>query len=102
MTSGLIISSIALGISLTVSAIKLIDWLVHADPRAIVHVGRWLLFFLAIGSIPCLIVLLFNQQTMGVRHDAWRRHADCADHTQLARDPLVAKVPTDLDRGQPV
>ncbi|MGO8847243.1 MAG: J domain-containing protein [Methylocella sp.] len=62
MNSGLIISSIALVISLTVSTIKLIDWLVHADPRAIVRVGRWLLFFLAIGSIPCLIVLLFNQQ----------------------------------------
>ncbi len=62
MNTGLIISSIALGISLTVSTIKLIDWLVHADPRAIVRVGRWLLFFLAIGSIPCLIVLLFNQQ----------------------------------------
>lgn len=62
MTSGLIISSIALCISLLVSAIKLVDWLIHADPRALIRAGRWLLFFLAVASVPCLIVLLVYQQ----------------------------------------
>jgi len=62
MSFGLIISSIALGVSLLASAIKLVDWLAHADPRAVVRAGRWLLFFLAIASIPCLVVLLVYQQ----------------------------------------
>ena len=62
MNSGLIISSIALGISLMVSAIKLVDWLLHADPRAIIRMGRWLLFFLAITAVPSLILLLIYKQ----------------------------------------
>jgi hypothetical protein len=62
MNLGLIISSIALGISLMVSAIKLVDWLSHADPRVLIHMWRWLLFLLAIASVPCLIVLLIYQQ----------------------------------------
>jgi hypothetical protein len=62
MNFGLIISSTALGISLMVSAIKLVDWLLHADPRAVIRVGRWLLFSLAIASVPGLIVLIIYQQ----------------------------------------
>ncbi len=62
MNFGLIISSIALGISLMVSAIKLVGWLIRADPRAVMHMGRWLLFFLAIASVPSLILLLIYQQ----------------------------------------
>jgi hypothetical protein len=62
MNFGLIISSIALGISLMMSAIKLVDWLIRADPRAVMHMGRWLLFFLAIASVPSLILLLIYQQ----------------------------------------
>lgn len=61
MNFGLIISSIALGISLTVSAIKLVDWLIHADPRAIIRLSRWLLLFLAIAAIPSLLLLLVYQ-----------------------------------------
>jgi hypothetical protein len=62
MNFGLIISSIALGISLMVSAIKLVDWLIRADPRAVMHMGRWLLFLLAIASVPSLILLLIYHQ----------------------------------------
>ncbi|WP_051953640.1 hypothetical protein [Methylocapsa aurea] len=62
MNLGLIISSIALGISLTASAIKLVDWLIGADPRVVIRMGRSLLFVLAIGSLPCLIILLIYQQ----------------------------------------
>ncbi|MGH8322822.1 MAG: hypothetical protein ACRETD_03320, partial [Steroidobacteraceae bacterium] len=62
MSAGLIISSIALGISLVVSAIKLVDWLIHTDPRALLRTGRSLLFSLAVTSVPCLIILLVYQQ----------------------------------------
>lgn len=62
MSFGLIISSIALGVSLLASAIKLADWLIHADPRALIRAGRWLLFFLAVASVPCFAVLLVYQQ----------------------------------------
>lgn len=62
MNLGLVFSSIALGISLVVSAIKLVDWLIHSDPRAVMRIGRWLLFFLALASVPSLILLLIYQQ----------------------------------------
>ena len=62
MNFGLIISSTALGISLMVSAVKLVDWLIHADPRAIIRMGQWLLFFLAAASVPSLISLLISKQ----------------------------------------
>ena len=100
MNSGLIISSIALGISLTVSTIKLIDWLVHR------HGERPLLVEKQDDEARDRADGEEEQQPSahannGTRISAWRGHADCADHAQLARDPLVAKVPTDLDRGQP-
>ena len=62
MNVGLIISSIALCISLMVFAIKLVEWLILADPRVVTRMGRWLLFFLAIASVPSLILLLVYQQ----------------------------------------
>jgi hypothetical protein len=62
MNIGLILSSSALGISLMVSAIKLADWLLHTDPRAIIRMGRRLLFCLAITAVPSLILLLIYKQ----------------------------------------
>lgn len=62
MNFGLIISSIALGISLTVSVVKFADWAIHADPRAIIRMGQWLLLFLSIAAVPTLILLLFYRQ----------------------------------------
>ncbi|HEY8006817.1 MAG TPA: DnaJ domain-containing protein [Methylocella sp.] len=62
MNIGLILSSTALGISLMVSAIKLADWLLHADPRAIIRMGRRLLFYLTITAVPSLVLLLIYKQ----------------------------------------
>ena len=39
----MILSSMAFAISLSVSAIKLVGWLAHADTRALIRIGRWLL-----------------------------------------------------------
>ncbi|GGC71350.1 hypothetical protein [Chelatococcus reniformis] len=62
MSVGVILSSVALGISLIVTAIKAVDWLVHTDPRVLIRTGRWLLLVLGVLSVPCLIALLVFQQ----------------------------------------
>lgn len=62
MDIAIVVSAVAFGVSVIVSAIKFIDWFVNSDPRALVRTGRHLLFFLAIASVPCLILLLIYQQ----------------------------------------
>jgi hypothetical protein len=62
MNAGLIISSIALGISLAASAFKLFDWLIHSGPCVLIRTGRSLLFSLAVASVPCLITLLIYER----------------------------------------
>ncbi|MEJ0092243.1 MAG: hypothetical protein WDN46_02070 [Methylocella sp.] len=62
MNLGMILSSAALGISLAVSAFKLVDWLVHSDPRTLARAARWSLFVAAAASGPILIILLLYQQ----------------------------------------
>lgn len=58
----MILSSVALGISVIISALKLADWLLHSDPRALVRMGRYLLLAGAVASVPALIALLVFQQ----------------------------------------
>jgi len=62
MSLALILSSAALGISLVISVVKLIDGFVRTDPRVLIHLGTWLLCLALIASGPCLIVLLIYQQ----------------------------------------
>ena len=62
MSVAMILSSAALSISLIITAIKLIDGFVRADPRALIRIGTWLLCLFAVASLPCLIVLLIYQQ----------------------------------------
>jgi hypothetical protein len=62
MSVAMILSSAALSISLIITAIKLIDGFVRADPRALLRIGMWLLCLIAVASLPCLIVLLIYQQ----------------------------------------
>jgi hypothetical protein len=62
MTLAMILSSATLGISAIVSAIKLIDGFVRADPRVLLRTARQLLGFLAVASVPCLVLLLIYQQ----------------------------------------
>jgi len=37
----LLVAVIGLGLSALASAIRLIDWFLHSDPKAIAHAGRW-------------------------------------------------------------
>jgi hypothetical protein len=54
----------AAGLSLSgiVSAIKLIDWFLHSDPKLIAQTGRWAGVGFAIVSVPLLIGLLFAER----------------------------------------
>jgi hypothetical protein len=56
------IAVVALGLSLGVSAIRLIDWFIHSEPKAVVRVARWVVIGLAALSIPALLVLLIYRQ----------------------------------------
>jgi hypothetical protein len=58
----LLVASIGLGLSVLVSAIRLIDWFLHSDPKVIAHTGRWAAMGLAILSVPLLIGLLLTQR----------------------------------------
>jgi hypothetical protein len=54
----------AAGLSLSgiVSAIKLIDWFLHSDPRLIAQTGRWAGLAVAVLSVPLLIGLLVAEK----------------------------------------
>jgi hypothetical protein len=56
------IAVVALGLSLGASAIKLIDWFIHSEPKAVVRVARWVVILLAMSSVPLLLVLLILRQ----------------------------------------
>lgn len=58
----MVLSSLALGISLVFSAVKFFEWVLHSDPRSILRVGRWLLLTVAAASVPGLVMLLVYEQ----------------------------------------
>jgi len=62
MSLGMILSSVALGISFVITAFKFADWLLHSDPGTLVRAGRWLLFGAAVAAVPSLILLLVHEQ----------------------------------------
>jgi hypothetical protein len=57
-----VVALAALGLSLGVSAIRLIDWFIHSDPRAVLRIARLAPAGLAALSIVLLLVLMFNRQ----------------------------------------
>ncbi|MGO1077480.1 hypothetical protein [Inquilinus sp. CA228] len=58
----MILSSIAIGVSVVVSVLTLADNWTHADPRSLIRVGRWLLFLFVVASVPGLAVSLVYQE----------------------------------------
>src|SRR5262245_6972892 len=62
MGDPILVATAALGLSLAVSAIRLIHWFIHSDPKAVVRAMRWAVIGLAVLSIPLLIGLLVSQQ----------------------------------------
>ena len=53
-----VVAYTTLGLSLLVSAIKVGDWILHADPRTIINSGRWALIALALLALAVLSWLI--------------------------------------------
>jgi hypothetical protein len=62
MPDPFLIAVAALALSLGISAIRLIDWFVRSDPKAVVRTARYVVIGLAALSTVLLLVLLFRQQ----------------------------------------
>ncbi len=62
MNDPFVIASIALGLSVVASAVRMVDWFLHADPRVAAQVTRWGVRGIAALSVPLLLVLLFKEQ----------------------------------------
>ena len=69
------IAVVALGLSLGVSAIRLIDWFIHSEPKAVVRMARWAGMVLAVLSVPLLLVLLILRQWTTAVGLGWPRSA---------------------------
>jgi hypothetical protein len=62
MSDPFIVALIALGISLIASAVRMIDWFMHSDPRAVARMARWAVIVVAALSVPLLFFLLVKEQ----------------------------------------
>jgi hypothetical protein len=62
MGDPILVATAALGLSLAVSAVRLIHWFIHSDPKAVVRAARWAAIGLAALSLPLLLGLLVSQQ----------------------------------------
>jgi hypothetical protein len=62
MNDPFVIASIALGLSVVASAVRMVDWFLHADPKVAAQVTRWAVRGVAAASVPLLLVLLFKEQ----------------------------------------
>lgn len=57
-----LIAAIGLSLSGIVSAVRLIDWFIHSDPKVIAHTGRLAGISLAVASVPLLLGLLLTEK----------------------------------------
>jgi len=62
MSDPFLIASIALGLSVLASAVRMVDWFLHSDPKVLAKTMRMALIALALLSVPLLIWLLFKEQ----------------------------------------
>jgi hypothetical protein len=62
MSDPFLIASIALGLSVLASAVRMVDWFLHSDPKVLAKTTRWALIALAVLSVPLLIWLLLKEQ----------------------------------------
>jgi hypothetical protein len=62
MSDAMMLSSVALGISLFASGFKLIDWYVNADPKEVVKTGRRVLIGFMILAVPLFVASLAYRQ----------------------------------------
>lgn len=62
MDTVFLLSSIALGLSAVVTLVKLFGFTLSTDPRTLIRLGQWALFFFAVAAVPVIVVLLVVQQ----------------------------------------
>jgi hypothetical protein len=62
MDTVFLLSSIALGLSAVVTLVKLFGFTLTTDPRTLIRLGQWALFFFAVAAVPAIVVLLVLQQ----------------------------------------
>jgi hypothetical protein len=62
MDTVFLLSSIALGLSAVVTLVKLFGFTLTTDPRTLLRLGQWALFFFAVAAVPVIVVLLVLQQ----------------------------------------
>ena len=62
MSDPFLIASIALGLSVLASAVRMVDWFLHSDPKVLAKTMRLALIALALLSVPLLIWLLLKEQ----------------------------------------
>jgi hypothetical protein len=61
MDTVFLLSSIALGLSAIVTLVKLFGFTLTTNPRTLIRLGQWVLFFFAIAAVPAIVVLLVLQ-----------------------------------------
>ncbi len=96
MSIGMVISSIALTVSLLVTIIKFIDWISHSDPCAIVRLGRFGLLVLAVASVPSADDACSRFRNGRARCCSARGHAACLRADQLAHACPTRPLPSDV------
>ena len=62
MSDPFLIASIALGLSVLASAVRMVDWFLHSDPKVLAKTMRWAIIALALLSVPLLVWLLLREQ----------------------------------------
>ena len=62
MSDPFLIASIALALSVLASAVRMIDWFLHSDPKVLAKTMRWVIIALALLSVPLLVWLLLREQ----------------------------------------
>jgi hypothetical protein len=62
MSDPFVIALFALGLSVIASAVRMIDWFIHSDPKAVARAARLIAVAATALSVPLLVVLLVREQ----------------------------------------
>jgi hypothetical protein len=62
MSDPFVIALFALGLSVIASAVRMIDWFIHSDPKLVARAARLAVVAVAVLSVPLLAVLLVKEQ----------------------------------------
>jgi hypothetical protein len=109
MSDPFLIASIALGLSVLASAVRIVDWFLHSDPKVLAKTMRWVLIALALLSVPLLVWLLLKEQWVAatglvavmVLLPAFLGRGSLLRHLGLYRRPVLDDSPPYRGGGDP-